>query len=78
MDSVARCTIKQDVLSVAISQTDVSSDTDRLTATYPSTCPIMDMTAKVLEYAIRLASHAVGSGQVVKNQLWKTEGEYLA
>jgi hypothetical protein len=36
------------------------------------------MTARVLEYAIRLASHAVGSGQLCKNQFWNTLGENLA
>lgn len=35
------------------------------------------MTARVLEYAIRLANQAVGSGQVERNHSWKTVGAYL-
>ena len=77
MNSVACRTIEQDVLSVSIPQTNVSLHIN-VTATHPSTCPIMDMTARVLEYAIRLASQAVGSGHVVRNQLWNTEGENLS
>ena len=45
--------------------------------THPRTYPIIDMTANVRAYAIRLASQAEGSGQVKRNHSWKTVGEYL-
>jgi len=39
---------------------------------YPKIKPIIDMTAALLVYTRRLASHVDGSGNVSKNHSWNT------
>jgi hypothetical protein len=41
---------------------------------YPKMKPIMDMTAALLVYTRRPASHVDGSGKVSKNHSWNTGG----
>jgi hypothetical protein len=48
------------------------NDVDQIT--HPRMNPTIDMTAAVRPYVNRLASHAVGSGNVSINQSWKTGG----
>ena len=77
MNSIARDTIKQDILAVSVAQPGISNYLHFKQQTHPSTWPIIDITANVLEYAILAASHALGSGHVWTNHVWNTEGEYL-
>lgn len=43
-------------------------------ASYPNIKPIMDITAALLVYTRRPASHVDGSGKVSKNHSWNTGG----
>jgi hypothetical protein len=50
VDGIARDAIKEDILAMSVTQP-VVSPTSSLAqrSTYPSTCPIIDITARVLE-----------------------------
>ena len=65
MHGIASQPVEQYILPVAITETVIS--TNQIPPAYPRTNPIIDMTARVREYDIRLANHADGSGHVCRN-----------